>query len=77
LRQEREKQEKAAKLAQKTAAAKKPPPSTEGNAEADAKKAAILAAVERAKAKKAGIHVQKTWKTCRRKPSRKLREIEK
>ena len=54
FRQEREKQEKAEKLAQKTAAAKTAP-STEGNAEADAKKAAILAAVERAKAKKAGI----------------------
>lgn len=54
FRQEREKQEKAEKLAQKTAAAKSAP-STEGNAEVDAKKAAILAAVERAKAKKAGV----------------------
>ncbi len=52
FRQEREKKEKAEKLAQKTAAAKATP-TTEGGTEADAKKAAILAAVERAKAKKA------------------------
>ncbi len=48
LRLEREKRERAEKLAQKTAAKAAPAPG-----EADAKKAAILAAVERAKAKKA------------------------
>lgn len=68
LRQEREKQERAEKLAQKTAAAKSRPsaegaPSTaaeNGDAAAAAKKAAIAAAIERAKAKKSGITPKNT-----------------
>lgn len=64
FRIEREKQEKAEKHAQKAAAAKAAAaatPATEGapaDSEAAAKKAAIQAAIERAKAKKAGIAPQ-------------------
>ena len=61
FRMEREKQEKAEKHAQKAAAAKAAAAATSAiadspeNSEAIAKKAAIQAAIERAKAKKAGI----------------------
>lgn len=70
FRLEREKQERAEKLAQK-AASKIETLAASGEPDIDAKKAAILAAVERAKAKKAGVTPQNVDNL----PPEKLREI--
>ena len=70
LRQEREKKERSDKLAQKAAASKSTAamPTPDG----DAKKAAIQAAIERAKAKKAGVVPQNIDNL----PADKLKEIQ-
>jgi electron transport complex protein RnfC len=73
FRQEREKEERAAKMAQKAAASK--PTAAMPAPDADAKKAAIQAAIERAKAKKAGI-VPKNIDNLPTDTLREIREIE-
>jgi electron transport complex protein RnfC len=70
FRQEREKEERAAKMAQKAAASK--PTAATPAPDAEAKKAAIQAAIERAKAKKAGI----VPKNIDNLPADKLKEIQ-
>jgi electron transport complex protein RnfC len=70
LRLDREKKERAEKLAQKTATAKAT--AAMPNPDAEAKKAAIQAAIERAKAKKAGV----TAKNVEDLPPDKLKEIQ-
>ena len=70
FRQEREKEERAQKMAQKAAASK--PTAAAPTLDADAKKAAIQAAIERAKAKKAGV-VPKNIDDL---PADKLKEIQ-
>ena len=72
LRLDREKQERAAKLAQKTASAKAAPATPQEADASAAKKAVIQAAMERAKAQRATVQPQNVDNL----PPGKLREIE-